>query len=348
MAHPMPPCRVLEQDVTPRERVLCAFEHRQPDRCPHSMGFTQVSYQKMAEFYGDPQWGAKIGNHFAGTGPNLPWTEVKPGYWQDGFGVVWNRTVDQDIGIVDHYLLTEPTIADLRLPDVHDPRLYEHIAAQMAQAGPYFRKAEIGFSLFERAWTLRGMDHLLMDMVLHPEFVADLLDAICDWNVAAVHHLAEHDFDAVGFGDDWGQQQGLIMGPAKWRQFIAPRLKRMYDAVHEHGLYVWIHSCGDVEELFGDLIDLGLNCFNPFQPEVLDVEEAKRSYGDKLTFHGGLSLQRTLSFGTPDDVRGEVERRIEIIGQNGGYVLSPCHAVTPDVPAENIHAMLEVTLGQYE
>ncbi|MBI2298853.1 MAG: hypothetical protein HYU66_07880 [Armatimonadetes bacterium] len=344
----MPPCRIWEQDWTPRDRVLMAFEHEQPDRCPHSMGFTQVAHQKMAEFYGDPHWLGKIGNHFAVTGAQLPWSQPQPGFYRDAFGVVWNRTVDKDIGIVAHYQLTEPDCDGLPLPDVHDPDLYAHLGTFVEDHPEEFRQANIGFSLFERAWTLRGMDKLLMDMVLHPEFVEELLDRICDWNVACVHHLAQHNLDCIAFGDDWGQQHGLIMGPAHWRHFLKPRLKRMYDAVHEHGMYVWIHSCGDVSELLGELADIGVNCFNPFQPEVLNVAKVKEDHGHRLAFHGGISLQRTLSRGTPDDVRREVRERIQVVGRDGGYVLAPCHAVTADVPAENIHAMLDETLGQYQ
>ncbi len=348
MPQPLPRCPVADQAVTPRERVLTALAHHQPDRCPHQMGFTQVAAQKMAAYYGDPSWTSKIGNHFAVAAPALAWTEVRPGYWRDGFGVVWNRTVDKDIGIVDHYQLQEPTLANYTFPDVHDERLYRYLPESLARYPHLFRQANLGFSLFERAWTLRGMDQLLMDMVLHPEFVHALLDAICDWNVACVHHLAEFDFDCVGFGDDWGQQRGLITGPKLWREFIGPRVKRMYDAVHEHRMAVWIHSCGDVQELFGDLIELGVDCFNPFQPEVLDVAEAKRVHGDRLAFHGGISLQQTLSRGTPDEVRAEVRSRIEVVGRDGGYILSPCHAVTGDVPEANIDALLRETYAQYE
>jgi len=343
-----PRCPAPTSGVTPRERVQAAFRHEQPDYCPHAMGFTKDSHAKMVEFYGDPAWAAKIGNHMAITNQALTWTEPQPGHFRDAFGVVWNRTVDKDIGVVDFPQLTGPSLGDYQFPDPHEERLYAHMAGFIQRSPDHFRVANLGFSLFERAWTLRGMEDLLIDMILHPEFVHELLDAICDWNVASVHHFAEHDFDAIGFGDDWGQQHGLIMGPDNWHTFIQPRLQRMYDAVHEHDMYVWIHSCGDVQSLFGDLIEMGVNCFNPFQPEAQDVEEAKRVHGDRLAFHGGISLQRTLSFGTPEDVKAEVRRRIEVIGKDGGYILAPCHAVTPDVPAENIHAMLEATFEQYE
>ena len=90
----------------------------------------------------------------------------------------------------------------------------------------------------------------------------------------------------------WGQQQGLQMGPKLWREFIYPQLKRMYGAVRDAGKYVFIHSCGDVDELFDDLISAGLNCFNPFQPEVMNVEQLLANYRGRLVFHGGVSTQK--------------------------------------------------------
>ena len=119
---------------------------------------------------------------------------------------------------------------------------------------------------------MRGMQNLLMDFYDHPDFVHEFLNAIADYNIAQVNEALKYDIDAVYFGDDWGQQRGLQMGPKLWRKFILPVLKRMYGAVHAGDKYVFIHSCGDVDELFDDLIDIGLNCFNPFQPEVMDVE----------------------------------------------------------------------------
>jgi uroporphyrinogen decarboxylase len=100
-----------------------------------------------------------------------------------------------------------------------------------------FRIYSVGFSLYERAWTLRGMENLLMDFIENPEFVHDLFTTIADWNIAHVKLALEHDIDAVYFGDDWGQQHGLQMGPAMWREFILPQLKRMYGVVRAAGTY---------------------------------------------------------------------------------------------------------------
>ena len=127
----------------------------------------------------------------------------------------------------------------------------------------------------------------MMDFVEHPSFVSELLDALADLSMSVVQRAVELDVDCIHFGDDWGQQRGLLMGPRIWRQFIRPRLARLYAAVKRAGKYVSIHSCGDVDELFDDLAEIGLDLFNPFQPEVMDVFSLKRKYAGMLAFHGG-------------------------------------------------------------
>jgi uroporphyrinogen decarboxylase len=120
----------------------------------------------------------------------------------------------------------------------------------------------------------------------------------------------------------------------------------MYDVVRSAGKYVSIHSCGDVDELLDDLVGIGLNCFNPFQPEVMDVYAMKKKYGDRLSFFGGISTQKTLPFGTVRQVQAEVRRLLEKVGQNGGYIAAPAHAIPADAKPENIAAMLAVLNNQ--
>jgi uroporphyrinogen decarboxylase len=138
----------------------------------------------------------------------------------------------------------------------------------------------------------------------------------------------------------------MIMGPRHWRRFIKPCLARMYGRIKSKGKFVSIHSCGDVEEVFADLIEIGLDMFNPFQPEVMDVEKVKRKYGKDLTFFGGISTQKTLPYGTPEDVRAEVRRRIGTIGKGGGYIAAPAHDIPGDVPVENMVALIEELKSQ--
>ncbi|MFA5873760.1 MAG: uroporphyrinogen decarboxylase family protein, partial [Anaerolineales bacterium] len=176
-------------------------------------------------------------------------------------------------------------------------------------------------------------------------FVHELLNTIADYNIAQVQEALKYDIDAVYFGDDWGQQRGLQMGPKLWRDFIYPVLGRMYAAVHKGGKYVFIHSCGDVDELFDDLIGIGLDCFNPFQPEVMDVAALIQRYHGRLVFHGGLSTQKTLPYGSVEDVRAETRRLLDL-GRVGGYIFAPAHDVEGDVPLENMLAFVELLQSQ--
>ncbi len=203
----------------------------------------------------------------------------------------------------------------------------------------------IGFSLYERAWTMRGMEDLMMDFIEHPDFVHELLNTIADYNIAQIREAVKYDIDAVYFGDDWGQQRGLQMGPKTWREFIYPVIRRMYGEVREAGKYVTIHSCGDVDELFDDLIEIGLNCFNPFQPEVMDVDVLMARYRGRLSFHGGLSTQKILPYGSVDDVRTETRYLLDL-GKEGGYIFAPAHSVEGDVPLENMLAFIEEVKSQ--
>jgi uroporphyrinogen decarboxylase len=119
----------------------------------------------------------------------------------------------------------------------------------------------------------------------------------------------------------------------------------MYSVVREAGKYIYIHSCGKVDELFDDLIPIGLNCFNPFQPEVMDVFDLMSRYRCRLAFHGGLSTQRTLPYGSVRDVKAETARLLEA-GRPGGYIFAPAHAVEGDVPLENMLAFIEILHAQ--
>jgi uroporphyrinogen decarboxylase len=136
------------------------------------------------------------------------------------------------------------------------------------------------------------------------------------------------------------------MSPDMWRMYFKKPLKKMYDMVHSYGLPVSIHSCGNITEIIPDLIEMGVNMITPLQAEVLDFEFLKKEYGKDLTFWGGVSTQKTLPYGTTDDVRAEVRERIRVLGKNGGYVLAPSHELQGDIPLENILAFIDEAQNQ--
>lgn len=334
--------------MTPRQRVLAALDHRQPDAVPYQISFTEPAHRAMAAWYRDPDFEARLGNCLIdlGTEPADSWREVRPAVWEDPFGVQWDRTIDRDIGTVCNQRVTKENLDAYRFPDPYDPRRFEHYPRLLATSGECFCFANLGFSLFERAWTLAGMENILVAMVEDKAYVHELLDRILDYNLAIIDGACAHPIDGMMFGDDWGHQRGVIMGATLWREFILPRVARMYSRVKAAGKRVLIHSCGKVDELLPDLIESGLEVFNPFQPEVMDVYETKRRFGARLSFYGGISTQRTLPYGTVREVRDEVRRLLDVVGEGGGYIAAPAHAVPKDAKPENIAAMIDVLQNQ--
>jgi uroporphyrinogen decarboxylase len=329
-----------------RDLIRLILEGKRPPYVPWSMGFTKEAKQKLQRHYGCEDLEVPLDNHLLRLGSDIGFfTDLGNDRVQDVFGVVWDRSIDKDIGNVAGRVLAGPTLEGYAFPDPLDPRFFADIPAKIARFPDRFRVFQIGFSLYERAWTLRGMEQLMIDFYDHPRFVHALLEQIGDYNIAQVREAVRYDIDAVYFGDDWGQQHGLQMGPRLWRQFIYPVLKRMYAAVRDAGKFVMIHSCGDVDELFDDLLAIGLNCFNPFQPEVMDIHGLLPRYRGRLAFYGGLSTQRTLPFGSVADVRAEVGRLLEL-GRQGAYIFAPAHDVEGDVPLENVLAAIEMVQGQ--
>lgn len=332
--------------MTPREVIRIAVEGRRPPYVPWNMGFTQEAYARLEGHFGRGRVELALQNHMVGVGNGIFFSEpAGPDRVRDPFGVIWDRSVDHDIGVVANCVLPEPTLSGYTFPDPLDPRIFGPIATTLAARPDHFHVFYLGFSLYERAWCLRGMENLMVDFYEHPDFVHDLLNAITDFNLAQIREALRYDVDAFQIGDDWGQQQGLQMGPGPWRTFIKPCLARMYSTIRNAGRKVFIHSCGKVDSLFDDLVEIGLDCFNPFQPEVMDVARLMKQYHGRLAFFGGLSTQRTLPYGSPADVRAEVRRLIDL-GRDGGYIFAPAHSVEGDVPLANLLAMIETIQAQ--
>ena len=334
--------------MTARERVVASIEHRQPDATPYHVTFTVPAREKMAAWYGDPDFEARLGNCLAVLRTRMPERDVpgRSGIQVDEFGVEWDRTVDTDIGTVCNTAITAENFSDYRFPDPEDPRRFAHFPTELGKRGDRFVIASIGFTLFERAWTLAGMENVLMAMIADKQFANTLFDRILDYDIGVARLALSFDIDGMRFGDDWGHQRGLIMGPALWREFIKPRIAKLYGLVKSRGKRVFIHSCGKIDELFPDLVECGVDVFNPFQPEVMDVEQIKRVHGARMTFFGGISTQKTLPYGTVAQVKEEVKRLIERVGREGGYIAAPAHDIPKDAKPDNIDAMFEVLRGQ--
>lgn len=327
-----------------------SIRHRQPPRLPFFFTFTTPARRKLEAYYGSTELEAFLGNYVVKLRARPPdaFREVRPNLWRDEFGIIWNRAFNEDTGVVTECPLKTRSLEGFVFPNPHDPARYAAWPALIAANHDRFRLLSFSFSLFERAWTLRSMPEFMIDMLEAPEWVDELLDAIMEYNMGILDEALRHDIDGIMIGDDWGAQHGLLFGPRHWRRFIKPRIAKMYAAVKGAGRAVFIHCCGRVQELFPELIDLGLDVFNPFQPEVMDPYEMKRLYGRQLAFYGGMSVQKLLPYGTPDRIRQEATRLMDQIGEGGGFIISSSHDMTGDIPLENMVAFIETVRERSE
>ena len=327
-----------------REAVIRALRHEDCGVLPYHMEFTSQEYEKVAKAVGDPAFDRKTGG-FLSYIQYWGWpTERVPGSerFTDDFGVTWNRSgADKDIGVIDFPVIDEPDISLCPEPFLNEARLREECEALLAAREDRFCFAGIGFSMFERMWSYTGMEDALVYMAAEPEFTHALLDRILAFNLRVVDILNDYPFDAVYFGDDWGQQRGMIMGPKLWREYLKPRLAVLYARAKKGGKFVIQHSCGDIHEVFPDLIEIGLDCYQTVQPEIYDLAALKREYGGRLAFWGAVSTQKDLPVRTPEELRRIIHETAEVMRPGGGYILAPTHAVPQDVPPENVLAALD-------
>ncbi len=205
-------------------------------------------------------------------------------------------------------------------------------------------------TIWERAWLLRGMNDLMMDMASEDARAEILLDRITVHACRLAEIYSRAGFDIIMLGDDIGMQNTAMMSPVMWRRWVKPRLEQVISSIRacRADVLIWYHSCGWIEPFIPDLIEIGIDILNPVQPECMDVEKIFKEYGDKLSFWGGVGTQRVMPQGTPKEIRSTVLSLIRTAGDQGGLVVAPSHMVEPDVPWENIEAFRSAVLEARE
>lgn len=220
-------------------------------------------------------------------------------------------------------------------------RLFEKTRVMRDTFGLY-TTALVWGSHWEKAFFVRGIENLLADIAGEPDFVKEFFGFIIEKNKDYLRRLLECPYyDGVLFGSDWGTQKDLIMSPESWREIILPGEKTEYDMTRESGKHVMVHSCGRIDKIMPDIASLGVDILNPVQPECTDIAFLKEKYGEKMTFWGGVSTQKVLPYGTPEEVKKETERTILLLGKGGGYITAPSQEIQDDVPFENLRAIID-------
>ena len=327
--------------MTARERVRRAIQQRQEDAfVPWQVNYTSVYKDLYEESHPGKNLDAELENHIYMVKYKKN-RVVDTNTEVDLFGLKWDKSGEDggDIGVPFDPPLADGDIDKYKFPEVNEEFAMEQVRKLENEPNGLFRVFGLTFMLYERAWGLRGMESLLADMLLDPGFVHELMQRIVAHHLKLLDLVLPYDFDAVYLGDDWGAQRGLVMGAGLWREMIKPYVKELCQKIKDSGKIIILHCCGNIEEILGEIIDIGVDCYNTVQPEVYDLKKLKENYGRNLCFYGGISNQGFLPFATPDEVEKHCLEVLDTMA-GGGYILSPTHSITPDIPLENAYAIV--------
>jgi len=345
--------------MTHRERVLASLQHRPTDRIPIAMvcsGINAPVYQELESELRRTR-GLTLEAYLD---PLLDIRTVEPRYIGPALGVgedIWGvvrAPVSYGLGaydeIVRHPLgdAREPAdVARHRWPttDWFDYSALEQAIEQANQGGERCLMIS-GGNPFETSWYLHGFERTLEDLALAPDLVQALMEQVTAFFLEHTRRQLEAARGRVDFvftADDIGGQNGLLMSLNLWRKRIRPFHEALNAVVHEFGAKVIYHSDGAVMEAASELADMGIDVLQALQFDArgMDPVRLKREMGDRLCFQGGISVQSTLPFGTPEEVRREVRERIDVLGEGGGYILGPSHAIQAGTPVANVLAMFD-------
>ncbi len=228
-------------------------------------------------------------------------------------------------------------------PDPHYPGLIPQNAP--APDGRY-RVALWWYWLFERHWSLRGMENALCDYYEYPEEVHKLYRALTDfYKVAITRAHDELGVDAIWTSDDIGTQTGPFFSPAIFDEFFAPYYKELVDHCHSLGMHFWMHCCGNIEILLPRLIEIGIDVIHPIQKYTMDEKKIAAAHGGDICIWAGFDVQRIIPYGTPEEVREEVRFMLDTYHRpDGRLILAAGNNVTPDTPIESLRALLDEAL----
>ena len=347
--------------MTPRERTLAVLAKERPDRLPREVKLTPPLLEAFTRRTGSSDPTEYFALDVRDVYFSTP-TEVADfsAYYPDGVPKLWNpagwEVGEWGVGVkpgslwhfvhIEHpmrYLTKLSELESYPFPDLTRPERHRHLEGEVQSLHDrdLFVIGYLEWTIFEIAWHMRGMPELFNDLVANPPFAEFLLDKITETQCFQARRYAEAGVDLLKLGDDVGTQVAMLMSPRMYRQWFKARQAAVIAAAAavRPDLPVCYHSDGNCWEIIPDLIEIGVTVLNPVQPECLDVERVKRTFGDRLAFWGGIGTQTTMPFASADEVYRTVQQTIDQLGPLG-YFPCPTHVLEPEVPWENILAYL--------
>jgi uroporphyrinogen decarboxylase len=288
--------------------------------------------------------------------------EIRKGYvaggvgkfFVDEWGVKWKRSAYY-FEQVEHPLegKSYEDIKNYRFPDPEDTLKVEELRNELSaylEENPYYviPLSQSYGGLLETAMWIRGYTDFYLDIGTGSKECEYLLDRINEYFIVWNRHYLDSvdgKADIVAIGDDYGMQDRTILSPEMWRKYIKPRYGELINSIKSAypDVNLFHHSCGSIYPIIDDLIEIGVDILNSIQPTARDMEpeKLKNRFGDRITFHGGIDVQNLLPFGTPREIKDEVKRRLDILAENGGYIIAPSHNIQAGTPADNIIAFYD-------
>lgn len=284
-------------------------------------------------------------SHFSGDDPAALHDSVEPGttfdewgigHWAGGAEGTYEKAyapLARADSVTDVEALPSPAIADTTGANTTISRYHERDYPVCGYAG----------SVYEWSWWLRGMEQLMMDLVLAPELVEAITRKVAAFTTRLALASARAGIDVLCFYDDAGMQTGMQISPELWRRFIKPRWSEILGSVRGEfpDAIFFLHSCGKIDEIVPDIVEVGFHILHPVQPECMAFAEIYHEFGRDIVLSASLSSQKVLPFGAPEEVRAEVQRLRAVCSPDNRAMFVPSNLIQPETPWENIVAFAE-------
>ena len=344
--------------MTEREKLLRCLRRQDREHIPFDIGFNPEANRQFAEklsgkcereYFQCPS--RSVYPDFLAAKQPFDYKELYPGGIAEGSYVdEWGICTTEKKGLV-HVINPMKDFEDVKqlegypFPDYTNPACYTRLKEQVAgiQGEGLAAVVKAERMIFAMGRDLRGYENHLMDYCINEEFNEVLLDRVLTCQKDLIRGMAGSGADIIWLSSDVASQTNVFLRPEMYHETVAWRMRQLYETAKEVNpdILCAYHCCGNVVPIMEDILDFGIDILNPVQPESLDFELMKRNYGERLVLWGGVSVQHTLPFGTPEEVRREVRQARCALGENGGFVISPCNEITEDIPWENMEAMAE-------